>query len=105
MAIPNAWAADWAADTAIHGSGKSLYHYLKNAGFAGIDSFYRARPWGFVYKKNDPSFTPKWIVGEGMFDNPTLSVDCPATDTLGFVTSPVFGPAKGMETIEMEGKR
>ncbi len=100
---PNAWAADWAADTAIHGSGKSLYHSLKNAGFAGIDSFYRARPWGIVYKKNDPSFTPKWLVGEGMFDNPTLSVDCQASDTLGFVTSPVFGPAKAWKQLKWRG--
>jgi hypothetical protein len=100
---PNAWAADWAADTALYGSGKSLYHYLKNAGLAGIDSFYRARPWGLVYKKNDPSFTPKWLVGDGMFDNPTLSVDCPASDTLGFVTSPVFGPAKAWKLLKWRG--
>lgn len=100
---PNAWAADFAADTALYGSGKSLYHSLKNAGFAGIDSFYRARPWGFVYKKNDPAFTPKWLVGEGMFDNPTLSVDCPASDTLGFVTSPVFGPAKAWKQLKWRG--
>lgn len=100
---PNAWAADFAADTAIHGSGKSLYHSLKNAGFAGIDSFYRARPWGLVYKKNDPSFTPRWIVGEGMFDNPTMSVDCQASDTIGFVTSPVFGPAKAWKQLKWRG--
>jgi hypothetical protein len=100
---PNAWAADFAADTALYGSGKSLYHSLKNAGFAGIDSFYRVRPWGLVYKKNDPSFTPRWIVGEGMFDNPTLSVDCQATDTLGFVTSPVFGPAKAWKQLKWRG--
>jgi hypothetical protein len=100
---PNAWAADWAADTSLYGSGKSLYHYLKNAGLAGIDSFYRARPWGLVYKKNDPSFTPKWLVGEGMFDNPTLSVDCPASDTLGFVTSPVFGPARAWKQLKWRG--
>ncbi len=101
--FPVAWANDWAADTAIHGSGRSLYHSLKNAGFTGIDSFYRARPWGFVYKKNDPSFTPKWLVGDGVFDNPTFSVDCPASDTLGFVTSPLFGPAKGWKLLKWRG--
>ena len=102
-AFPDAWASDWAADTSIYGSGKSLYHSLKNAGFAGIDSFYRARPWGLVYKKNDPSFTPKWQLGDGVFDNPTLSVDCSGPDTLGFVTSPTFGPAKAWKQVKWRG--
>lgn len=102
---PVAYAADWAADQSLpnHGPGQSIYHYLKNAGFSGIDSFYRARPWAFVYKKNDPAFTPKWIVGDGVTDNPTFSVDCPASDTLGFVTSPVFGPAKGWKLLKWRG--
>jgi Peptidase family C25/CARDB len=101
--FPVAYAADWAADEAIHGPGQSLYHYLKNAGFEGIDSFYKVRPWGLVYKKGDPSFTPKWLVGEGMFDNPTLSVDCPTPDTLGYITSPVFGPAKTWKRLYWAG--
>lgn len=101
--FPVAYAADWAADTAIHGPGQSLYHYLKNAGFAGIDSFYNPRPWGFVYKKNDPSFTPQWIVGQNIFSSPTLSVDCSTTDTLGFVTSPLFGPAKAWKQLKWNG--
>ena len=100
---PNAWAADWAADEALHGTGQSLYHYLKNAGFTGIDSFYRARPFGLVYKKNSPEFTPKWIVGEGVFDNPTLSVDCYTTDTVGYVTSPSFGPARAWKQLKWRG--
>jgi Peptidase family C25/CARDB len=102
--FPIAYAADWAADEALHGPGQSLYHYLKDAGFAAIDSFYRARPWGLVYKKGDPSFTPRWIVGEGVFDNPTLSVDCPSPDTLGYITSPVFGPAKTWKRLYWAGK-
>lgn len=101
--FPDAWAADWAADTALHGSGKSLYHYLKNAGLSSIDSFYRARPWALVYKKNDPSFTPKWLMGEGMFDNPTLSVECPTIDTVGYITSPVFGQAKAWKQLKWRG--
>lgn len=101
--FPNAWAADWAADEAIHGPGQSLYHYLKNAGLSSIDSFYRTRPWALVYKKNDPSFTPKWIMGDGMFDNPTLSVDCSTADTVGHITSPVFGPARAWKQLKWRG--
>lgn len=101
--FPVAYAADWAADEALYGPGQSLYHYLRNAGFAGIDSFYRARPFGLVYRKNDPSFTPKWMVGEGVYDNPTLSVDCPSPDTLGYIYSPVFGRAKAWKQLFWRG--
>ena len=103
--FPDAWAPDWAADTSLagHGSGQSLYHYLKNAGLSSIDSFYRTRPWALVYKKGDASFTPKWIMGEGMYDNPTLSVDCPTTDTVGYVTSPLLGPARAWKQLKWRG--
>lgn len=101
--FPNAWAADWAADEALHGPGQSLYHYIKNAGLTSIDSFYRARPWALIYKKNDPAFTPKWVMGDGMFDNPTLSADCPTKDTVGHITSPVFGPAKAWKQLKWRG--
>lgn len=101
--FPIAYASDWAADESMHGPGQSLYHYLKNAGFSGIDSFYRPRPWTLVYKKNDPEFTPKWYVGDGIYDNPTLSVDCPTTDTVGFATSPLFGPAKAWKQLKWRG--
>ncbi len=101
--FPIAYVSDWMADTSIYGSGQSLYHYLKNAGLSGIDSFYRPRPFGFVYKKNDPTFTPKWLFGDGVFDNPTLSVDCLAKDTVGFIQSPIFGPAKAWKQLKWRG--
>ncbi|HEX2532950.1 MAG TPA: hypothetical protein VHK69_04395, partial [Chitinophagaceae bacterium] len=101
--FPIAWAKEWAKDTALYGSGKSLYHTLKKAGFSGIDSFYRTRPWGLVYKKNDPSFEPKWVVGGGNFDNPTLSVDATSSDTVGYITSPQFGPAKSWKEFRWSG--
>lgn len=101
--FPQVFINQWLDDTLTLGSGHSLYHSLKNAGFTGIDSFYRVRPWGFVYKKNDPSFTPKWLVGDGSIDNPTLSVDCPTPDTIGFVKSPLFGPAKAWKQVKWRG--
>ena len=100
---PQAWAKEWAADTAVYGSGQSLYHILKNAGLSGLDSFYRARPFALVYKKGDPTFTPKWIMGEGVYDNPTLSVDVLTSDTLGFIASPEFGPAKAWKELKWNG--
>lgn len=101
--FPRAWAADWAADTQYWGSGQSLYHYLRNAGFSGIDSFYKARPWVLVYKKNDPAFAPVWLVGRDSLDNPTLSINLTTTDTVGYLSSPVFGPAKGWKQLIWRG--
>ena len=98
------YAPDWKADEAINGPGESLYEYLKNAGFAGIDSFYKPRQFVLIYKKNDPSFTPKWIVTQGTFDNVTLSADCAVPDTIGHITSPLFGPAKSWKTLTWKGR-
>ena len=97
------YAPDWAADTASWGSGQSLYHYLKNAGFATIDSFNRPRQFAFVYRKNDPSFAPKWVYTAGVFDNATLTVDCPTLDSLGYIISPTFGPAKQWKEMRWRG--
>lgn len=94
---------DWLTDETVYGVGQSLYTYLKNAGLSSIDSFYRARPFALVYKKNDPSFTPKWIMGEGIYDNPTLSVDAITPDTTGNIVSPVLGPAKAWKQLRWNG--
>jgi hypothetical protein len=100
---PQAFVSDWQTDQTLYGAGNSLYHSLKNAGFTGIDSFYKARPWGFVYKKNDPSFIPKWFVGENTIGQYTFSVDCPSPDTLGHITSPLFGPARAWKQLKWRG--
>ncbi len=100
---PQAFVSDWQSDQTLYGAGNSLYHSLKNVGFTGIDSFYKARPWGFVYKKNDASFTPKWFVGENTIGQYTFSVDCPSPDTLGHITSPLFGPARAWKQLKWRG--
>ncbi len=100
---PIAWAEDWRADENHLGTGQSIYHYLKNAGFTGIDSFYKVRPWALVYKKNDPSFTPRWLVGNDSAHRPTMSIDIPITDTVAYLTSPVFGPARAWKQLIWRG--
>ncbi|MGZ5254865.1 MAG: hypothetical protein ACXWCT_10675, partial [Flavitalea sp.] len=101
--FPEAFIDKWKADTLLYGSGNSLYHLLKNQGFNNLDSFYRTRPFAIVYKKNDPSFAPKTLMGEGMFDNPSMYVDCPTSDTIGYVTSPRFGPAREWKQLKWRG--
>lgn len=97
------YAPEWQNDTLLYGSGQSLYHYLKNAGLSGLDSFYRPRQFAMIYKKNDPSFTPRWVVSQGTFDNVTITADCGTPDTIGFITSPKFGPAKAWKEMKWNG--
>ncbi|MBN8783830.1 MAG: hypothetical protein ABS85_06775 [Sphingobacteriales bacterium SCN 48-20] len=101
--FPQAWADEWKADENIYGAGNSLYHYLKNAGLSGIDSFYRARPFILIYKKNDPSFTPRWVVGNGVYDVVTLSTELLGRDDNGALSSPPMGPSKAWKTFEWGG--
>ncbi|HEX2608722.1 MAG TPA: C25 family cysteine peptidase, partial [Flavisolibacter sp.] len=102
--FPVAYIKDWMADTAYYGAGQSLYHYLKNAGLSSIDSFYRVRPFALVYKKGGTEpFSSKWVMGAGAYDNPTLTVDVPTSDTIGYMTSPVFGPAKAWKELKWRG--
>ena len=101
--FPQKFVSDWLADESLYGTGQTIYHYLKNAGLSTIDSFYRPRPWALVYKKNDPSFAPKSFMGDGVFDNPTLSVDCFTPDTVGTTVSPIFGPARSWKQLKWAG--
>lgn len=93
----------WKADTAYHGSGNSVYHYLKAAGLTAIDSYYRHRAWILIYKKNDNGFTPVSVMGEGLYDNVTLSANMISAGVSGHITSPVFGPAKTWKQVQWRG--
>ncbi|HMZ46143.1 MAG TPA: C25 family cysteine peptidase [Chitinophagaceae bacterium] len=97
------WANDWANDTLLNGSGNSLYHFLKNQGFA-IDSFNHPRTFAFIFKKNDSlHFTPKYLFSEGLYDRVILNADYNSDDTLGYVVSPKFGPAKAWKFAKWNG--
>ncbi len=100
----NTYAAEWRADTAFFGSGNSLYHTLKNQGFTDLDMYDTTKCFIFVYKKNKLNqFTPKSMFGENIYERLLLSVDCPTPDTLGYTTSPVFGPAKQWKQLKWRG--
>jgi len=101
----NTYANDWMADTATLGKDNSLYHRLITQGFAGIDSFSRPRAFLFIYKKNKQiDFLPRFIFSDGINDKILLSVDCNTPDTLGFITSPKFGPAKSWKEVVWKGE-
>ena len=97
------YAANWAADTTLYGPNNSLYHRLKDAGFATIDSFHFPRTWAFAYKKGDTTFTPAYNFSEGLYDRITLSVNCHTPNVQGNITSPLFGPAAQWNSINWTG--
>ena len=99
----NTYASTWQADEITNGSGISLYHTLKNAGFVDIDSFNRPRAFNFIYKKVDNSFVPVRTFSIGLTDKIVTDVLCPVTKSSGTITSPVFGPAKVWNQFHWRG--
>jgi hypothetical protein len=100
----NSYSSTWRADTLLYGSNNSLYHKLAQAGFANIDSVNAPKSWGFVYKKGEPTFTPKSQVSTGLFDRVQFPIDCLTPDSIGYITSPAFGPAKAWKQVHWRGE-
>lgn len=101
----NTYANDWMTDTLAMGSGNSLYHRLKNAGFIDIDSFNRPRAFNFIYKKQDASFTPSFVFSEGITDRIVLNTVAPTIKSSGTITSPLYGPASSWSQFNWRGAR
>lgn len=100
----NTYSNVWRGDTAHLGSGRSLYHTLLNQGFGGIDDFDTTTAFVFVYKKNgQAAFTPQWEFTENIYERILMSVYLPTPDSLGFITSPVFGPAREWRELHWRG--
>ena len=101
----NTYASDWIKDTTFLGSGNSMYQRLVAQGFTGIDSFYKPRAFIFTYQKNSQAtFTPKFIFSTDIYDKIFIDdKDYVSPDSLGFVTSPVFGPAKQWKQVHWRG--
>jgi hypothetical protein len=94
------WAQDW---TAVDGPNK-LTDKLRNAGFAIIDSFNRARCWTFAYKKNDAAnYPPRYSMSVGVNDKNSFEFNIYGKNAEGTITSPVFGPSKKWEFLHWRG--
>lgn len=93
----------WKADEAIYGTGKTLYSELKNSGLTVVDSFYKLRVFAGVYKKGNSDFEVYQRASKDQYDVMALAAYCPSNDSLGFVTSPQFGPAKKWKTAKWKG--
>ncbi|HMD00005.1 MAG TPA: hypothetical protein VKH37_07620, partial [Ferruginibacter sp.] len=101
----NTFADVWQGDTSVLGHNNSLYHRLKSAGFAQIDSFNRPRAFNFIYKKQDNSFVPVYKLSDSLYDKIDLTVDCPTIKGSGSLTSPLFGPARSWTEFHWRGSR
>jgi hypothetical protein len=101
----NIYPATWQAqDVPRYGAGNTLYDVLLNNGFTEIDSFNRARTWIFIYKKNDAAhFQPQFVLSGGNYDKISLNVTCMTPDSVGYITSPLFGPAKAWKQLHWRG--
>lgn len=99
----NTYAANWEADTTAFGTNNSLYNRLLSQGFVLIDSFYRPRSFIFMYQKNNPAFIPNFVFSNGIYDKIMLTHNFNAPDTLGYITSPKFGPAISWKQMHWRG--
>ncbi len=94
------YASGWAQD---NGGANNLYLRLKQAGFAGIDDYNAPKCWMFIYKKNDNSFTPKYVVSQGLYDRIFLNADVNGLRSKGALTSPVYGPVSSWNKVQWNG--
>ncbi len=90
----------WMNDTLIHGSGKSLYHSLKNLGFTDIDSMTRPRTFAFVIKKaRNKEYPARWAFSEGLYDRNIQSFMANTQATKGSLLSPEIGTAEEWQDL------
>jgi hypothetical protein len=94
---------EWKNDESLNGAGNTLYHKLKNIGFTDLDSFYKHRAFIFIYQKGNNGFTPVSMFSENEYDIIMLSQNFKSPDSVGHITSPLYGPAKSWKQAEWEG--
>lgn len=96
-------AEKWKADQLVYGVGNTFYDRLIQNGFTEIDSFSYPRTWIFNYKRNNSSYMPEWKFSAGLNDIISYQRYISSADTLGYITSPVFGPAKSWKEVKWRG--
>ncbi|MFT4062848.1 MAG: C25 family cysteine peptidase [Edaphocola sp.] len=91
-------AAEMQADTAVNGSGVSLYHTLKNLGFSQIDEFDAEKVFSFFVKKGNTSSVQQAIT-TGIYDQISIDVYFDTYVDTGTMTSTLVGPAKEWQSF------
>lgn len=95
------FADNWKNDPLVNNT--NLYLSLKNAGFTGLDNYTFTRAWIFLYKKNLATFKPIYAFTKDSTDVLDTTMFMQGPDTLGYITSPAFGPAKAWKQVKWRG--
>jgi hypothetical protein len=90
---------DWKADTAVYGTGNSLYHAIKNLGFDMIDQFTSERVFAFFRRKGDASYPIRQYISNGTSDKIEFQSEFYSFSDTGSVTSTVIGPVLEWQTV------
>lgn len=98
------WAPTvWRSDTTFFGHNNSLYHRLKDQG-TQIDSFNYPRTFVMIFKKNDSlNYKARSVFSKGIYDRISFSDNIASSDTIGSVSSPLFGPGKAWNKVLWNG--
>ncbi|UEG49893.1 C25 family cysteine peptidase [Ferruginibacter lapsinanis] len=99
----NLFIDKWKSDTAVYGSGNSLYHKFKNLGLNKIDSFTKALPFLFVFKKGDSVNVPIYQdIGTSVSAQLVDAYYIPSKQISGDVTTPWLGPVKTWKNFKWD---
>ena len=95
----------WKSDTAVFGSGISLYNSIKGMGFSAIDSFTHLLPILYIGKKQANGTFTTYVqkVGSNVADQLIGSYTYNSTLQQGTITSTYVGPAKSWQDIHWKG--
>ncbi len=99
----NQSAALWQTDQNVYGVGNTFYDRLKQVGFSALDSFTKDKIWIFNYEKNNSLYVPGWQFSQSLNDLINYKRYIISSDTLGFITSPAFGPARAWKNVLWNG--
>lgn len=90
--VNNVFVNQWKADTAVYGSGQSLYHKLKNYGFNTIDSLYKNRPMIMWMQKGNAASIQQ-LVGNDVSVKLFGEFEYQISQNEGTITPELIGPA------------
>lgn len=96
----NYYVDTWKADTSIYGSGKSLYHSMRNHGFDKIDSFYQMRVFSMICKKGYTDYPVQQNFAAGINDILDTNYLIPVSEKKGEMNGIVVGPATTWKTLK-----
>ncbi|HTJ11095.1 MAG TPA: C25 family cysteine peptidase [Dinghuibacter sp.] len=102
---PTQFIGAWQSDTAVFGSGVSLYNKFKSMGFNTIDSFTHLLPILYIGRKEaNGTFTVlSQKVGSNVGDQLISAYSYVSTLQQGSITSTLVGPAKSWQDIHWKG--